>query len=53
MSCLGFTDKELTVIFMWNKPLPKENSVTNLHINTAFTNRTVSSSKLLPRPEDS
>lgn len=32
---------------MWNKPLSKENSVTNLHINTACTNWTVSSSELL------
>lgn len=49
MGYLEFTDKELIVIFMWNKPLSKENSVTNLHINTAFTNRTVSSSELLLR----
>lgn len=46
MGQLGFIDKELIVVFIWNKPLSEENYGINIHVDTAFTNRTVNSSEL-------
>ena len=46
MGQLGFIDKELIVVFIWNKEISKENSGANFHVDTAFTNRTVNSSEL-------